>query len=49
MQQNILGMALELLESARCARTTVQAPFVWDEMGEWRQSYMEITRSNDDD
>ena len=49
MQQRILGMALELLESARFPRTTVQAPFVWDETGEWRQSYMEIIRSDHDD
>ena len=49
MQQRILWMALELLESARFPRTTVQAPFVWDETGEWRQSYMEIIRSDHDD
>lgn len=49
MQQTILGMALELLESARFPRTTVQAPFVWAETDEWRQSYMEIIRSDHDD
>ena len=49
MQQQILAMALELLESARFPRTTIQAPFVWNETGEWRESYMKIIRSDDED
>ena len=42
MQRAIVGIALELLESARHPRTTVQAPFQWDSTGEWRATYMRI-------
>jgi D-proline reductase (dithiol) PrdB len=40
MQHVILGMALELLESARQPRTTVQTPFVWDRDHSWKQRYL---------
>ena len=42
MQRAIVGIALDLLETARHPRTTVQTPFQWDATGEWRASYMRI-------
>ncbi len=39
MQRRIVGHALDLLESATCARTTVQAPFVWSEDRSWKERY----------
>ncbi len=42
MQREIVEIALHLLETARYPRTTVQVPFVWDEYGKWRETYMEI-------
>lgn len=42
MQRAVVGLALDLLESARYPRTTVQAPFQWDSTGEWRATYMQI-------
>ena len=43
MQKEIVGIALDLLETARQARTTVQTPFKWDATDEWRTSYMQIS------
>jgi D-proline reductase (dithiol) PrdB len=40
MQHEILAMALDLLESARMPRTTVQTPFVWDSDHNWKQRYL---------
>jgi hypothetical protein len=40
MQHAILAMALDLLESARMPRTTVQTPFVWDADHAWKQRYL---------
>ncbi len=42
MQRAIVSIALDLLETARQPRTTVQTPFCWDTTGEWRGRYMEI-------
>ena len=42
MQRAIVGMALDLLETARYPLTTLQTPFRWDETGEWRETYMEL-------
>jgi hypothetical protein len=42
MQTAIVGIALDLLETARRPRTTVQTPFSWDATGEWRSAYMQI-------
>ena len=36
MQRAIVAAALDLLEGARHPFTTVQAPYAWDETGEWR-------------
>jgi len=35
-------MALDLLETAQFARTTVQTPFTWDTTGDWRKEYMKV-------
>jgi D-proline reductase (dithiol) PrdB len=45
MQHSIMGMALDLLESARMPRTTVQTPFCWDNE-EWRDKFMRVDESN---
>ena len=42
MQRAIVGMALDLLETAQFARTTVQTPFTWDTTGDWRKEYMKV-------
>ena len=42
MQQSILGMALDLLESARVPRTTVQTPFLWSEDESWKDAYARV-------
>jgi D-proline reductase (dithiol) PrdB len=43
MQRAIAGMALDLLESARMPRTTVQTPFVWDAASdEWKDRYARV-------
>ena len=42
MQRAIVAMALDLLESARLPRTTVQTPFAWSEDESWRQSYARV-------
>jgi len=42
MQRAIVGIALDLLETARHPRTTVQTPFYWDSTGEWRVAYMRV-------
>jgi len=42
MQRAIVGIALDLLETASHARTTVQTPFFWDNTGDWREGYMRI-------
>jgi hypothetical protein len=45
MQGAIAGMALDLLESARFPRTTVQTPFAWDDEA-WRASYSRVGPDN---
>lgn len=42
MQRAIVGMALDLVESARFPRTTVQTPFGWSEDESWRQNYARV-------
>ena len=36
MQREIVGRALDLLESATESRTTVQSPFEWHAGGDWK-------------
>jgi hypothetical protein len=45
MQRRVVGYALDLLESATCARTTIQAPFVWSEDASWRERYGRVDPS----
>ncbi len=40
MQRAIVAMGLDLLESARAPRSTVQSPFVWSADQSWRDNYM---------
>jgi hypothetical protein len=47
MQRAIVGIALDLLETARHPRTTVQTPFQWDATGEWRATYLRIPPSSE--
>ncbi len=42
MQRAIVGMALDLLESARLPRTTVQTPFRWSDDESWKQRYARV-------
>ena len=42
MQTRIVGMALDLLETARHPRTTVQTPFVWSDDQSWRDNFMRV-------
>lgn len=47
MQRDIVGIALELLESATRPRTTVQTPFVWNADDEsWKERYARVDDSN---
>jgi D-proline reductase (dithiol) PrdB len=45
MQRSVVGHALDLLESATCPRTTVQAPVVWSADPSWRERYARIDPS----
>jgi hypothetical protein len=42
MQQQIVGMALDLLESATVPRTTVQTPFRWSDDDAWKDAYAKV-------
>ncbi len=42
MQRSIVAGGLDLLESARAPRTTVQTPFVWSADQSWRDDYMRL-------
>ena len=44
MQRAIVGYALDLLESARVPRTTVQTQFVWSEDESWKDAYARVDR-----
>jgi len=45
MQRAITSMGLDLLESARFPRTTVQTPFSWGD-DSWRPGFMRVDESN---
>ena len=45
MQRAITSMGLDLLETARFPRTTVQTPFSWGDDA-WRAGYMRVDDSN---
>ena len=42
MQRDIVGLALDLLESATLPRTTVQTPWAWSDGSEWKDSYARV-------
>ena len=42
MQRDIARMALDLLESARAPRTTVQTPFRWAEDAAWKRDFYRL-------
>ncbi len=42
MQRAIVGRALDLLETARFSRTTVQTPFIWSDDASWKDSYARV-------
>ena len=47
MQRAIVGHALDLLETARLPRTTVQTPFVWNpEDEDWKDRYARVDGSD---
>ena len=47
MQKAIADLALDTLEGAFVPRTTVQAPFVWDESDDgWRERFMHVGDDN---
>jgi len=39
-QREIFLMALDLLESAKAPRTTVQTPFIWPHGDKWKELFM---------
>ena len=42
MQRAIVGMGLDLLESAIAPRATRQTPFVWSEDDSWKEAYARV-------
>lgn len=47
MQDRIVSMALDLLEGAKFARTTVQTPFHWPN-DDWRVNFMRVEGQDPD-
>ncbi len=43
-QRTTLGLALDLLESARAPRTTVQSPLAWSEDPGWKADFCDLSR-----
>ncbi len=39
-QKRIFSMAMDLLESARAPRTTVQTPYIWPHGDKWKDLFM---------
>lgn len=48
MQRELVGFALDLLETARLPRTTVQTPFIWDEDESWKDRYARVDAAEAD-
>ena len=42
MQRRLVGLALDLLESAILPRTTVQTTFIWSDDSSWRERYARV-------
>jgi hypothetical protein len=45
-QLAILTMALDVVDQAWSARTTVQAPMIWSDDESWRDAFMGVTDEN---
>ena len=45
-QHAIMDQALELLVKATSAPTTIQTPFTWSDILDWKDSYMRVDESN---
>ena len=43
-QRITLGLAIDLLESARAPRTTVQSPLVWSDDPAWKADFCDVSR-----
>ena len=43
-QAQTLELALQVLESATAARTTVQSPLRWSEDVSWKRDYLDLTK-----
>jgi len=43
-QTQTLELALDLLERAPAARTTVQSPLRWSEDASWKRDYLDLTK-----
>lgn len=43
-QRIVSGLALDLLESARAPRTTVQSPLMWSEDPGWKADFCDVSR-----
>ena len=43
-QRIVSGLALDLLESARAPRTTVQSPLLWSEDPGWKADFCDVSR-----
>lgn len=46
MQRSIVGIALDLLESAVHPRTTLQTPFVWSDDESWKDTYARVDETH---
>jgi len=42
MQREIVGVALDLLESATAPRTTVQTCYTWSSGEQWRENFLRV-------
>ena len=42
MQSDIIDRALDLLQAATMARTSVQTPYVWDDDSSWKDRYARV-------
>ena len=46
-QQGILALALDLLDSARAPRTTVQTPYRWSEDAAWKRDFYKLDMTSE--
>jgi D-proline reductase (dithiol) PrdB len=48
-QAETLERALQVLEAAPSARTTVQSPLRWNADGAWKRDYLDLARIGEDE